>query len=166
LSSRSSAIVAKNGSDRPAERIFTLQENENMADVQEKNKEIVRRFNRVYVETGDQAVYDEIVSPDFKNYVTQDAEPGNREEALQFYIGFRSAFPDVKVIIHDQFADGDVVVTRKAYQGTHSGPFMGIPATNKHVTIPVIDIIRLRGGQYVEHWGSADMMGLMQQLKG
>jgi len=137
-----------------------------MADIQEKNKEIVRRFNKVYVETGDRAVYDEIVAPDFKNYVTENAEPGNREEALQFYLAFQSAFPDVEVVIQDQFAEGDVVVTRKAYKGTHSGPFMGIPATNKRVSIAVIDIIRLRDGQYAEHWGSADMMSLMQQLKG
>jgi len=137
-----------------------------MTDVQEKNKEIVRRFNKVYVESGDLAIYNEIVSPDFKNYVTQDAEPGDREEALQFYLGFRSSFPDVTVVIHDQFAEGDVVVTRKSYLATHTGPFMGIPATNKRVAIPVIDIIRLRDGQYFEHWGSSDMMGLMQQLKG
>ena len=69
------------------------------------------------------------------------------------------------MIIHDQFADGDVVITRKSYRGTQTGPWMDIPPTNKVVDIAVIDIIRLRDGKQTEHWANADLFGLLQQLK-
>jgi len=48
-----------------------------------------------------------------------------------------------------------MVSTRKALHATHTGEFMGIPPTNKKVTIQVIDMIRVHNGKYAEHWASA-----------
>jgi len=137
-----------------------------LSTIQESNKDVVRKFNKDFVETGDRSIFDEIVSPEFKNHAAHGDEPTDREAAFFFYTAiFRSAFPDVKVVIHDLFADGDTVITRKSYQGTHTGPFMGIPGTDKPIDVSVIDIIRLQDGKYVEHWATADMLGLMQQIK-
>ncbi len=61
-------------------------------------------------------------------------------------------------------AEGDKVVIRQTWSGTHKGEFMGIPATGRRVSIAVIDIIRVADGRFVEHWGQLDMMGMMQQL--
>lgn len=61
-------------------------------------------------------------------------------------------------------AEGDKVVTYKAFSGVHNGDFMGIAPTGAAVRFTVIDIIRLRGGQFVEHWGTVDQLGLLQQL--
>lgn len=36
--------------------------------------------------------------------------------------------------------------------------------TGAAVRFTVIDIVRLRGGQFVEHWGMVDQLGLLQQL--
>jgi predicted ester cyclase len=136
-----------------------------VSSLQDTNKAIVRKFNKEFIEDGDLSVYDELVSPDFLDHSGHDAVPNPR--AAYFFITqvFRPAFPDVKVIIHDQFAEGDTVVTRKSYQGTHKGAFLGMPGTGKAINLAVIDIIKLRDGKYIEHWGSADMFGLMQQLK-
>jgi steroid delta-isomerase-like uncharacterized protein len=133
--------------------------------VQDTNKAIVRRFNKEFIEDGILSVYDELVSPNFDDHSGHDAPPNPR--AAYFFIThvFRPAFPDLKVIIHDQFAEGDTVVTRKTYEGTHNGTFFGMPASGKAVKITVIDIIKLRDGKYIEHWGTADMFGLMQQIK-
>lgn len=48
--------------------------------------------------------------------------------------------------------------------GTHQGDFAGILATGRTVEFSGIDIIRLQDGKVAEHWGSTDMLGLMQQL--
>ncbi len=136
-----------------------------MTTIQEENKAAVRRFNKDFVETGDRAVFDELVSDDFKDHAGPGGAPAGREAAFTFFTMFRSAFPDVKVVVHDQFAERDAVITRKSYQGTHSGDFMGMPASNRFVDISVIDIIRLRDGKQIEHWANADMFGLMQQIK-
>ena len=77
---------------------------------------------------------------------------------------FRSAFPDFKVTIDDMIAEGDKVVVRGTWSGTHKGEFMGIPATGKSVSFGVIDTVRIAGGKMVEHWGLMDNFRLMQQL--
>ena len=138
-----------------------------MSNEQDQNKAIIRRFNEQFIEGGDVAVYDEIVSPNFYNHTAHDGRNPGPEGARFFFTQvLRPAFPDLKVTIHDQFAENDVVVTRKSYEATHRGEFMGIPATGKRVGFAVIDIIRLKDGKYVEHWANADMLGLMSQLKG
>ena len=137
-----------------------------MSDLQECNKAIVRRFNEEFIQNGKLEIYDEVVSPDFHNHTAHDGRNPGPEGARYFFTQvLRPAFPDITVKIEDQFADGDVVITRKSYEATHQGPFMGVPPTGKRVGFAVIDIIRLRDGKYVEHWANADMMGLMQQLK-
>ena len=136
-----------------------------MPSLQDTNKAIVRKFNKEFIEDGILSVYEQLVSPKFLDHSGPEevADP----KAAYFFITqvFRPAFPDVKVIIHDQFAEGDTVVTRKSYQGTHKGPFLGMPGTGRAIKLAVIDIIKLRDGKYVEHWGSADMFGLLQQIK-
>ena len=77
----------------------------------------------------------------------------------------RSAFLNFKTTIEDIIAEGDKVVIRMTWSGTHTGgEFMGIPATGKSVSFGVIDIIRMAGGKLVEHWGQMDSMLMMQQL--
>jgi predicted ester cyclase len=48
--------------------------------------------------------------------------------------------------------------------GTHEGEFLGIPPTGKRIELETIDIIRVRDGKCVEHWGVSDGLALMQQL--
>jgi predicted ester cyclase len=61
-------------------------------------------------------------------------------------------------------SQGDKVVTRVTFRGTHKGELMGIPPTGKTVTMSLIDIHRMEGGQIAERWGESDAMGMMQQL--
>ena len=86
-----------------------------MVDVQSQNKDVVRRFNREFIENGNLAVFDEIVAPDSHNHTAHDGRTPGPEGARFFFTQvLRPAFPDLKVSIHDQFADGDVVITRKS----------------------------------------------------
>jgi predicted ester cyclase len=66
--------------------------------------------------------------------------------------------------IRHQVAEFDQVVTPKPYRATHRGTFVGVPATGRVVEFNVIDIVKLRYGQYVEHWACADILGLPGQL--
>lgn len=47
-------------------------------------------------------------------------------------------------------AAGDKVVSRSTWAGTHQGVFLGIPATNKTVTVPGVVIDRLSAGKINE----------------
>jgi len=101
------------------------------------------------------------------NYVEHSAFPGMPMgvEAVRAYFSMLFAgFPDVQATILDMIAEGDKVVLRASSEGTHTGPFMGIPPTGKHAKWSFIDISRIENGKIVEHWNETDQMSLMQQL--
>ena len=77
---------------------------------------------------------------------------------------FKSAFPDIRISVEDQIAEGDMVVSRVLLKGTNTGSFMGAPPTNKQIVMPGIRIDRMEGGRIVEHWAVADQMSMLQQL--
>jgi steroid delta-isomerase-like uncharacterized protein len=134
---------------------------------QDANKAVVRRYVEEYQVGGREEVADELVAANFIHHggpAWSGTYFGKALAKPQFVAMLRTAFPDIATVIHDQIAEGDMVVTRKTFQGTHRGEFMGAPATGKHVVIDVIDIIRIADGQLIEHWNVLDMLGLMQQV--
>ena len=77
---------------------------------------------------------------------------------------FFGAFPDNHFTIEDMIAEGDMVAVRYTITGTHKGEMMGIPATNKKVTLMALEIDRIVGGKFVEGWIRFDTLGMMRQL--
>jgi predicted SnoaL-like aldol condensation-catalyzing enzyme len=136
------------------------------SSLQETNKAAVRRFNREVIERGDEAAFQALMAPDFVNRTAVvGISPGPDGMRFTFNQLLRPAFPDLTVEIHDQIAEGDRVVTRKTIHGTHRGEIMGIAPTGRTVAISVIDIVRLRDGQYVEHWGVNTLSSVIAQLR-
>lgn len=131
----------------------------------EQNKALVRRLMEEVFNGGNISIVDESVALDFVDH--EELPPGippGREALKQIPAIFHSAFPDFKVTIDDLIAEGDKVVVRSTWSGTHQGEFLGIPPTGQPVSFGVIDIIRIADGKFVEHWGQMDNMGMMQQL--
>ena len=129
------------------------------------NKAVVLRFNKAFLEEGNESVLPELLHPQFINRTTPPGvDPGI--EGIRFFIKdiMHKAFPDLKVEILQMIAEGDLVNTYKVFHGTHSGDFMGIAPTGKEIKLYVMDIVRLQGGQYIEHWGIRDTHALLQQL--
>jgi steroid delta-isomerase-like uncharacterized protein len=129
----------------------------------EENKALVRRFVEEVQCRHNLAALDELYSPDFVDRSGM-TDPPNLESVRRFFGGMFAAFPDMRFTIRQQIAEGDKVVTHKTFHGTHLGPFMGIPATGKAVTIDVMDIYTVIGGRITEHWTVGDMLGMLQQL--
>ena len=77
----------------------------------------------------------------------------------------RLSFPDIHVHIEDMIAEGDKVVARLTFRGTHDGVFQGVPPTGKEVSWSGIWIYRVANGQFVERWHNYDMQGLMEQVE-
>jgi predicted ester cyclase len=130
------------------------------------NKAVVARFNKEVIERGDEAAFRELMAPDFINRSAPPGMPNGPEGMIHtFNKILRPALPDLTVEIHDQVAEGDKVTTRKTIRGTHRGELLGVPATNKPVAIDVIDIVRVKDGRYVEHWGVNTLASVLAQLK-
>jgi len=130
----------------------------------ESNKAIVRRMVEECQSAGDLSLVDEFFSPALVNYAPSTGLLTDRD-GLRMRLGaFHDAFAGFHVVIKDQLAEGDKVVTLKTLKGTHRGEFAGVPATGKTVSFDVMDILRLEDGKIVEDWYVADLLGLMQQL--
>ena len=131
----------------------------------EQNKTVIRRLLEEVLNQGNMAALDELIHPDFVEREALPAGiPSTREGVDQFFALIRSGFPDMRVAIDDVVAEGDEVVVRSTWSGTHKGEFAGVPPTGKHVSFGVIDIVRIADGKIAEHWGQIDNLGLMQQL--
>src|SRR5262245_48799727 len=132
----------------------------------EANKAVVARFNKDVIELGDEAAFRELMAQDFVNRTAAPGAPSGPEGMLNtFNKILRPALPDLTVEIHDQIAEGDKVTTRKTIRGTHRGELFGIAPTNKRIEIEVIDIVRVKDGRHVEHWGINTLPAVLAQLR-
>lgn len=137
-----------------------------MTALTEQNKAVVRRFNKEIIEENNLQSFNEIMHPSFINHTAATGvDSGAAGILYTFNEILRPAFPDLKVTIYEQVAEGDKVTTFKTISGTHTGSFMGIPATHQAVTIRVMDMVTVRDGQYCEHWGVNTLGALLAELK-
>jgi steroid delta-isomerase-like uncharacterized protein len=78
--------------------------------------------------------------------------------------GMRAAFPDMHWTVEEQISEGDKVVTRFEWTGTHRAEFFGVPATGRSVRVWGVVIDRLEGGKIKDTRIIMDALGLMMQL--
>jgi predicted ester cyclase len=91
-------------------------------------------------------------------------DPLNLDGFKQLAGAFLAAFPGGEHTIEDMIGEGDKVVTRVIYHGTHTGDLMGMPPTGKQVAVSAMIIDQVANGKIVETWRLFDQMGMMQQL--
>lgn len=115
------------------------------------NVAAVRDFIKRAWNAGDPSVFDEHLAADI-------AHPGGRDGFRAMVLGFRSAFPDRAMEVHDMFGVDDKVVTRFTMRGTHEGDFLGIASTGRNVAFDGIAIDVMHDGQRVNGWAQLDRM--------
>ena len=131
----------------------------------EDNKAIVRRFLEGIFTRGNPDVVDELAAPDF---VVHDpsSEVGDVDaEGVKGSIAWsHNAFPDLRVTIEDQVAEGDKVATRWTVRGTHRGEMMGAAATGNRVTFTGTQTDYISNGKIRESWSNWDTLSMLQQI--
>jgi steroid delta-isomerase-like uncharacterized protein len=115
--------------------------------------------------SGDLAVFDEIIAPDYINHSPAIPNPPPGPVGLKPIVTtIRTAFPDIHFTVEDMVIGEGKVALRLTWTGTHQGDFFGIPPTGKKVKVKVMQIEYVKNGQIVEHWRQTDDLGLRQQL--
>lgn len=82
----------------------------------------------------------------------------------QLGYAFLGGFPDLNVKVVEQLEDGNKVITRVYWGGTHTGNLLGIPATGRTFNSEAVFIDTIENGKIVERREVSDMLGMMQQL--
>ncbi|MCQ3973783.1 MAG: ester cyclase [Anaerolineae bacterium] len=129
----------------------------------EENKAISRQWREEF-DKKNWAALDEFVAPNVVMHFAGNPDPLGFEEMKQMLKMFYSAFPDLHHTFDDQIAEGDKVVLRLTFRGTHQGEFQGIPPTGKKIEVTATVVDRIVDGKMVEHWSTMDNLSLMQQL--
>jgi len=130
----------------------------------EENKALIRRFVSEVINKANIDAIDEFVSPDFIELDPLPGQEHGRDGLKEKVSTMLEAFPGQQWVIQEQIAEGDKVVTRFMWAGTHQKEFFGLPATGKDVIVSGIEIDRVVNGQLVESQLLMDIMGLMLQL--
>jgi len=78
--------------------------------------------------------------------------------------GMRAGFPDMHWSVEEQLAEGDKVLTRFEWTGTHRGEFLGVPASGRSVRVWGMVVDRFQEGKIKETRIIMDVLGLMMQI--
>ncbi|HYV93557.1 MAG TPA: ester cyclase [Chitinophagales bacterium] len=129
----------------------------------DQNKNLVQQMFTEVINGKNLDAAGKYIAPGFVNHGIPNATTGPdgfKEIVKQFTDGF----PDMHVYQESLIAEGDTVVTRGYWTGTHKGNFMGIPGTGKQVRADYIDVWKIQNDKATENWVQMDMVGVMQQL--
>lgn len=107
---------------------------------------------------------EDLFSPDFVDRDPADGQPAGGAGLGWYWEQFGRSFSDVDQKIVDTVATPEHVVFAVEVSGTHTGDFMGHPATGRRFTVRGVQIARFEDGRMVERWGSTDQLGILQQL--
>jgi len=135
-----------------------------MSDAPKAN---VQRFYAEAWNEGRFDVIDELFSAD---YIDHDAAAhtggmDGRASARAFIEVFRTAIPDLNIVIEDQIGERDTVATRWKATGTHRGTLLGIASTGNRIEVGGISIDRFdEDGHFVEGWGNWDALAMLRQI--
>ncbi len=125
-------------------------------------KDVTRRFYEEIINQKNIHAIDRFCTADFVDHNPPPGGKGSLDATKQQFLELAAAFPDLKMIVQDQIAEGDRVVNRVLVRGTHKGEYMGMPGSGKTVEIGGIDILRMVNGKAAERWGYFDDVKLMQ----
>ena len=130
----------------------------------ENNKAVIRKFLDEVINQNRMDRATDLVEEDF---VELDPLPGQRQgrEGLKAVLAMmRTAFPDIHWVVEEMVAEGDKVVTRFTWTGTHRGEFLGVPPTGRSVSVKGVVIDQLAGGKMSNSRMLMDSLGMLQQL--
>jgi steroid delta-isomerase-like uncharacterized protein len=133
----------------------------------DENKALIRRWFEEVWNKGREEAIDEMFAEDgiAHGLADESGEPLRGATGYKpFFRKFRSAFPDIEVVVEDTVTEGDKVAARCMVRGKHQSDSLGFAATHRPMEITGITIVRVRDGKIVEAWNNFDFMSMFKQL--
>ena len=128
------------------------------------NKKIIRKYIEEIVNTGNVKDIEKYISPQYYEGNRPDGQRVGIAGAKEHILGVRQTYPDLKLEISQQIAEGDWVATCITAEGTHQGKWMGMTPTGKKVKITGVNIDKVMDGKIVEHGGAANMFEALLEI--
>ena len=129
-----------------------------------KNKDLIRRYYAEVWNRWDEAVIDEIIDPDIQFRGSLGVTVAGRSKFRGYVAQVRAAFPDFPNHVEELVAEGDGVMARLTYSGTHLGELYGAAPTGKRVEYGGIALFKISDGRITSGLVYGDTIGLMRQI--
>lgn len=129
-----------------------------------RNKQVVRDYIEKIVNTGDISLIGNYLSPDYTEVHNKRREKISMEEAGRRILGIRNTYPDFKISVDRQIAEGDWVVSCCTFTGTHLGVWLNIQPTGKKVQYTGVIVDKIVNGKYTEHGGAVNLFDAFYDL--
>jgi len=114
----------------------------------QENKAVSRRVAQEIFNGGNLDLADELYAPDYVLHDPSLPEDLHGPEGIKQYAAMSlGAFPDARVTVEDQIAEGDKVVDRWTATGTPTGDLMSVPPTGRRIEVSGITISRFAGAR-------------------
>jgi predicted ester cyclase len=105
-----------------------------------------------------------IVSPDIVDHGPVPGQPPGLAGIVFWMRGIHAGLSGLTGVVEDTVAEDNKIAGRVTWRGTHTGPFLAIPATGKPVTVAAMHILRFEEGLAVEWWGVPDVYGALTEM--
>ena len=142
--------------------------NQNIPEVDEisqKNKELLKHvYTEVFVNWNKELI-EEVIDPDFRSHDWPEDSRTGADGFWDFYNPVLKSYPDAHYVVHDLIAEGDRVTVYWTIIGTQQGEFMGMPPTNKEISMDGIAIYRVENNKLKERWVVYDLFSMVEQVK-
>ena len=127
-------------------------------------KSLIRRYYSELWNEWSTTAIEELLSPSIVFRGSIGTAVNGIEEFKQYVNRIRAAFPDFHNHIDELIGEGDRVVARLTYTGTHRGELFGFSGTNKKITYQGIAIFQFREGKIVSGHVLGDTESLKRQI--
>jgi steroid delta-isomerase-like uncharacterized protein len=129
---------------------------------QSEIKTIARGFYESYNGKNLDKSFNDFIAVDLVNHTMGGGF--DREKWLTFDKAFLDACADLKLMVKEQFAEGNRVVTHWTCSGSHTADFLGMAASGNAIQLAGISIDGIENGKIKEHFAMADFTQFMQQF--
>lgn len=136
-----------------------------VSDMSQKNKELLKHiYTEVFVNWNKELV-EEVLDPDFRSHDWPKDSRTGVDGFYDFYNPVLKSYPDTHYVVNDLIAEGDKVTVYWTLIGTQKGEFMGMPPTNKEISMDGIAIYRVENNKLKERWVVYDLFSMVEQVK-
>jgi steroid delta-isomerase-like uncharacterized protein len=129
----------------------------------EDNKAVARAFFEEFSNGNLDAVAD-MFADDHVFHFPLAPGPQDKEQHVAGQQRVKGIFPDYRMEVVDQIAEGDMVLTRCNMSGTQQAEFMGTPGNGQSFEVVLVNIMRIRDGLIVDEWDEFDTLSFLSQL--
>jgi steroid delta-isomerase-like uncharacterized protein len=132
-------------------------------------RQLIARFvdelwNERRLDIADAIFAEDCVTHQLRSGEPTDAVPRGPHAIKEHVAGWIASFPDLRFSVEQMLREGDRVATQLLMEGTHTGAWLGIPASGKKLQIRMFTVHRIVQGKIVEDWVLVESLGLFQQL--